>query len=48
MDATSEEQDMVTKIVRYAAKLNNAVIADIVKAATGVAVKLMAHTRLTE
>lgn len=48
MDATSEEQDMVTKIVRYAAKLNNAQVADVVKAATGVAIKLMTHTRLTE
>ena len=37
-----------TKIVKSAAKLNNEKVADVVKAASQISIKLMAHTRLTD
>ena len=46
--ATSDEQDIATKIFKHAAKLNNQLVAAVVKAATQIAVKLMAHTRLVD
>ena len=47
-EANSEEQDIATKIVKSAAKLNNEKVADVVKAASQISIKLMAHTRLTD
>lgn len=44
--ATSENQDVATKVLKDAAKINNRLVAAVVKAATQIAIKLMAHTRL--
>jgi hypothetical protein len=47
-DATSEEQDTATKVLKNCAKVNNQMIASTIKQLTTVAVKIMAHTRLIE
>ncbi len=47
-DTTAREQDIATKVVKQAAKINNQIVASCMKAATQIAVKLMAHTRLVD
>ena len=46
--ATTEEQDAATRLFKQAAKLNNKRVASVVKAATQILVKLIAHTSLME
>lgn len=47
VDANQEQQDIATKTLKNAAKVNNKLIAAAVKAATQIAVRLMAHTRVS-
>lgn len=44
--ATVENQDVATRVLKDAAKINNKLVAAVVKAATQIAIKLMANTRL--
>lgn len=46
-DANQEQQDIATKTLKNAAKVNNKLVAAVIKAATQIAVRLMAHTRIS-
>ena len=47
-NASVSEQDTATKVLKNAAKVNNQMVASVIKAATNIAIKLMAHTRLSD